>query len=65
MLVTKILAPLLHESKNCNSGPTEKSGADGENSYLLLFRQHRESLKTRLVLFFDPQKFLTSWRVKA
>ena len=57
MLVTKILAPILHASKNCNSGPTEKLGAEGENSYLLLFRQHRDEPKNTAGPVFDPKNF--------
>ena len=29
-LGSKILAPLLHASKNCNSGPNEKSRVGGD-----------------------------------
>ena len=56
MLVTKILAALLHASKNCNSGPTEKSDDGGENSNLLLFRQYCDEPKNTAGPVFCPQK---------
>ena len=45
VLGTKILAPHLHASKNCNSGQTEISG---EDSYFCYFSSITISLKTRL-----------------